>query len=121
MSLSEKMLQDQEIWEIDENTIRIIESIYKAESLKYSSIKNYTFDKIYKEDALTTIIYEDFVKKMPLSSINGINGCIFALGGNSGGKIFSLFGSETKRDNLKLPEIYNEKILDREDLIYEDD
>ncbi|XP_024970998.1 kinesin-like protein KIN-7E [Cynara cardunculus var. scolymus] len=52
----------------------------------------YTFDRVYRCDSSTKQVYEEGVKGIALSVLNGINSSIFAYGQTSSGKTYTMSG-----------------------------
>ncbi|KAL7617099.1 kinesin-like protein KIN-7G [Lactuca sativa] len=52
----------------------------------------YTFDRVYGCDSTTKQVYEEGVKKVALSALNGINSSVFAYGQTSSGKTYTMTG-----------------------------
>ncbi|CAI9266908.1 unnamed protein product [Lactuca saligna] len=52
----------------------------------------YTFDRVYGCDSTTRQVYEEGVKKVALSALNGINSSVFAYGQTSSGKTYTMTG-----------------------------
>ncbi|XP_039065845.1 kinesin-like protein KIN-7E isoform X2 [Hibiscus syriacus] len=52
----------------------------------------YTFDRVFRGDALTKQVYEEGTKEVALSVVSGINSTIFAYGQTSSGKTYTMTG-----------------------------
>ncbi|KAK8568058.1 hypothetical protein V6N13_105999 [Hibiscus sabdariffa] len=52
----------------------------------------YTFDRVFRGDALTKQVYEEGAKEVALSVVSGINSSIFAYGQTSSGKTYTMTG-----------------------------
>ncbi|KAE8725603.1 Kinesin-like protein NACK1 [Hibiscus syriacus] len=52
----------------------------------------YTFDRVFRGDALTKQVYEEAAKEVALSVVSGINSSIFAYGQTSSGKTYTMTG-----------------------------
>ncbi|KAE8667388.1 Kinesin-like protein NACK2 [Hibiscus syriacus] len=52
----------------------------------------YTFDRVFRGDALTKQVYEEGAKEVALSVVSGINSTIFAYGQTSSGKTYTMTG-----------------------------
>ncbi|XP_039006997.1 kinesin-like protein KIN-7E isoform X2 [Hibiscus syriacus] len=52
----------------------------------------YTFDRVFRGDALTKQVYEEGAKEVSLSVVSGINSSIFAYGQTSSGKTYTMTG-----------------------------
>ncbi|KAI7747332.1 hypothetical protein M8C21_016615 [Ambrosia artemisiifolia] len=89
MNAKEIAKNDSSDWEcVSNNTI-----IYKNAVTERSKHPNaYTFDRVYGSDSKTRQVYEEGVKRVALSSINGINSSIFAYGQTSSGKTYTMNG-----------------------------
>lgn len=78
---------------------------------------NYNIDKVYSTEAKTPIIFDDVVKNLISSTIQGMNATIFAYGQTASGKTFTVRGTETCPGliPLSLNEIFKEisKVRDR--------
>ncbi|KAI3733247.1 hypothetical protein L1987_64467 [Smallanthus sonchifolius] len=113
-------------WEcVSNNTI-----IYKNALTERSMYPNaYTFDRVYGCDSTTRQVYEEGIKRVGLSAINGFNSSIFAYGQTSSGKTYTMSGVTqyaisdifdhiNKQDDRELVlkfsaiEIYNECVRD---------
>ncbi|KAF5818022.1 putative plus-end-directed kinesin ATPase [Helianthus annuus] len=76
-------------WEcINNNTIICKTAV--TERSKYPNA--YTFDRVYGSDSTTRQVYEEGVKRVALSALNGINSSIFAYGQTSSGKTYTMTG-----------------------------
>ena len=58
----------------------------------------FEFDSVYGQNASNRIIYEQTVKNVVLSSLEGINGTVFVYGQTGTGKTFTMMGSKDDRD-----------------------
>ncbi|KAF5758297.1 putative plus-end-directed kinesin ATPase [Helianthus annuus] len=76
-------------WECINNTT----IIFKNNPSERSTYPNaYTFDRVYGCDSSTKEVYEEGVKGIALSVLNGINSSIFAYGQTSSGKTYTMSG-----------------------------
>lgn len=67
--------------------------IYKNAVTERSNYPNaYTFDRVYGCDSNTRQVYEEGVKRVALSALNGINSSVFAYGQTSSGKTYTMSG-----------------------------
>ncbi|KAK1427275.1 hypothetical protein QVD17_15958 [Tagetes erecta] len=89
MNAKEIAKNDTSDWEcVNNNTI-----VYKNTSTERSKYPNaYTFDRVYGSDSTTREVYEEGVKRVALSALNGINSSIFAYGQTSSGKTYTMSG-----------------------------
>ncbi|RUS29388.1 hypothetical protein BC938DRAFT_480720 [Jimgerdemannia flammicorona] len=72
------------------------DSIFQTQSSdpnKPSSSAVYTFDKIFWGDVSTKDVHEKLAKEIILSTMNGVNGTIFAYGQTSSGKTHTMQGN----------------------------
>nr|BAC56912.1 kinesin-related protein K4 [Dictyostelium discoideum] len=84
---------DQKIpWSISKDTI----------SLSQNPNINFTYDYVFGIDSNTIDVYNAIAKSIVNSSLNGINGTIFAYGQTSSGKTFSMRGTESIPGIIKL-------------------
>ncbi|KAD2805906.1 hypothetical protein E3N88_39283 [Mikania micrantha] len=72
------------------NTTTIVFKNNPSERSTYPSA--YTFDRVYGCDSSTKQVYEEGVKGIALSVLNGINSSIFAYGQTSSGKTYTMSG-----------------------------
>ncbi|KAJ1882550.1 hypothetical protein LPJ71_010120, partial [Coemansia sp. S17] len=63
---------------------------------------SFTFDKVFDQKDNTQTVYNDIVKEIVTSSMNGFNGTIFAYGQTSSGKTHTMYGSGTELGIIKL-------------------
>ncbi|KAJ0643483.1 putative plus-end-directed kinesin ATPase [Helianthus annuus] len=76
-------------WECINNTT----IIFKNNPSERSTYPNaYTFDRVYGCDSSTKEVYDEGVKGIALSVLNGINSSIFAYGQTSSGKTYTMSG-----------------------------
>ncbi|XP_047972492.1 kinesin-like protein NACK1 [Salvia hispanica] len=126
LSKREQSSKDQIAWEcIDDHTIVYNPSPQERAALPAS----FSFDKVFGPDCSTENVYEDGVKMVALSALNGINATIFAYGQTSSGKTYTMRGITEKAVNdiymhiINTPErdfrikisgleIYNENVRD---------
>ncbi|XP_076960313.1 kinesin-like protein KIN-7F [Bidens hawaiensis] len=89
MNAKELAKNDSSDWEcVNENTI-----VYMNAMLERSKYPNaYTFDRVYRSDSTTRQVYEEGVRRVALSALNGINSSIFAYGQTSSGKTYTMTG-----------------------------
>ncbi|KAK4772602.1 hypothetical protein SAY86_014377 [Trapa natans] len=89
--LSEKEVEENE--EADWECINDTTILYR-ESLREGSLfpSAYTFDRAFRGDCTTNQVYEEGVKQIALSVLNGINSSIFAYGQTSSGKTYTMNG-----------------------------
>ncbi|CAI9281629.1 unnamed protein product [Lactuca saligna] len=89
--LNEKEIAKNDLsdWEcINKTTI-----IYKSNQSDRPMYPNaFTFDRVYGFDSTTKQLYDDGVKAIALSVLNGINSSIFAYGQTSSGKTYTMSG-----------------------------
>ncbi|PVU99734.1 hypothetical protein BB559_000457 [Furculomyces boomerangus] len=62
----------------------------------------YTFDTIYDQQKKSQDIYNCDVKGIVASSMNGINGTVFAYGQTSSGKTYTMYGDENEPGIIKM-------------------
>ncbi|OMH82961.1 Centromere-associated protein E [Zancudomyces culisetae] len=86
----DKNEKSRNIWEIGENTIT-----QKYISGDRSMVGfSYTFDRVYDQDTQTRVLYENSIRTVVGSCIDGVNGTIFAYGQTSSGKTFTMYGNQ---------------------------
>ncbi|XP_050238564.1 kinesin-like protein NACK1 [Mercurialis annua] len=126
LNKKEQLAKDQVAWEcVDDHTI-----VYKPPTQdRTAQWTPFTFDKVFGPNSQTESVYEDGVKNVALSALNGINATIFAYGQTSSGKTYTMRGITEKavydiykhimntpqRDfTIKISglEIYNENVKD---------
>ncbi|OLY83642.1 Kinesin-related protein 4 [Smittium mucronatum] len=75
----------------------------------------YTFDQIYSTDVKTEDIYDGAVKDIISSTMNGINGTVFAYGQTSSGKTYTMYGDSKQPGliNMAVKKVF-EYIRDKE-------
>ncbi|KAI3736936.1 hypothetical protein L2E82_26925 [Cichorium intybus] len=67
--------------------------LYKSGLTERSTYPNaYTFDRVYGCESTTRQVYEEGVKRVALSALNGINSSVFAYGQTSSGKTYTMTG-----------------------------
>ncbi|KAJ1991857.1 hypothetical protein GGI25_003217 [Coemansia spiralis] len=88
---------------------------------RVTNANSFTFDRVFDQKDTTIRVYDDVVKQIISSSMNGFNGTIFAYGQTSSGKTHTMYGSDTELGIIKLAvnEMFSivEKDTDREYLI----
>lgn len=57
----------------------------------------YDFDLIYNEQDTNRDVYEQTVKKVVLSSLEGLNGTVFVYGQTGTGKTYTMMGNQRTR------------------------
>ncbi|KAJ2510197.1 hypothetical protein H4217_007988, partial [Coemansia sp. RSA 1939] len=63
---------------------------------RVSNGNSFTFDRVFDQKENTQRVYDDVVKQIIVSSMNGFNGTIFAYGQTSSGKTHTMHGSNTE-------------------------
>lgn len=99
--LSEKELArgEESIWNIYDNTAIGLKREWRDHLLfKKASSKNGTFifDRSYPSETSNHNIYNDMLKKVVGSCLNGINGTIFMYGQTGSGKTYTMMGYDQK-------------------------
>ncbi|KAK4280762.1 hypothetical protein QN277_012340 [Acacia crassicarpa] len=100
LNKKEQLAKDQVAWDcIDDHTI-----VHKpAAHERAAQPASFTFDKVFGPACLTEAVYEEGVKNVALSSLDGINATIFAYGQTSSGKTYTMRGITERAVN----DIYN--------------
>ncbi|KAJ0587769.1 putative plus-end-directed kinesin ATPase [Helianthus annuus] len=78
-------------WECVSNTTIIYKNV-KALTERSMYPNAYTFDRVYGCDSTTRQVYEEGVKRIALSALNGFNSSVFAYGQTSSGKTYTMTG-----------------------------
>ncbi|GMI83565.1 hypothetical protein like AT2G21300 [Hibiscus trionum] len=89
--LSDKEITENEVadWEcINDGTILYRNTLREGSTFPSA----YTFDRVFRGDALTKQVYEEGAKEVALSVVSGINSSIFAYGQTSSGKTYTMTG-----------------------------
>ncbi|GMI88127.1 hypothetical protein like AT2G21300 [Hibiscus trionum] len=89
--LSDKEIVADEVadWEcINESTILYRNTLREGSTFPSA----YTFDRVFRGDALTKQVYEEGAKEVALSVVSGVNSSIFAYGQTSSGKTYTMTG-----------------------------
>eukprot|EP00347_Sterkiella_histriomuscorum_P006555 403352327 len=71
-------------------------ALLKGSSFVSSQNSSFITDQCFKEDDTNYHIYDSMVKRIALSSLNGINGTVFMYGQTGSGKTYSMLGRERK-------------------------
>lgn len=64
--------------------------------------KQYTYDSLFHENSHNEDVYEESIRPIVLSSLDGINGTVFMYGQTGSGKTYTMLGNyskEMKDDN----------------------
>ncbi|KAJ1666379.1 hypothetical protein EV178_002335 [Coemansia sp. RSA 1646] len=69
---------------------------------RVSNGNSFTFDRVFDQKESTLSVYDDVVKQIITSSMDGFNGTIFAYGQTSSGKTHTMHGSNTELGIIKL-------------------
>ncbi|XP_059437877.1 kinesin-like protein KIN-7H [Corylus avellana] len=91
--LNEKEIARNDVseWEcINDNTIIYRNNLSVSERSMYPTA--YTFDRVYRSDCSTRLVYEEAAKEVALVVVSGINASIFAYGQTSSGKTYTMSG-----------------------------
>lgn len=91
--LNEKEISVNDVsdWEcINDDTIIYRNNLSISERSMYPS--TYTFDRVFRPDCSTRLVYEKGAKEVALSVVRGINSSIFAYGQTSSGKTYTMGG-----------------------------
>lgn len=59
--------------------------------------KDFEFDRVFNEQSSQTLVYEESVKPLVQSALDGFNVCVFAYGQTGSGKTHTMEGPETDR------------------------
>ncbi|KAL4303500.1 hypothetical protein GQ457_10G024660 [Hibiscus cannabinus] len=89
--LSDKEIIADEVsdWEcINDSTILYRNTLREGSTFP----STYTFDRVFRGDALTKQVYEEGAKEVALSVVSGVNSSIFAYGQTSSGKTYTMTG-----------------------------
>jgi hypothetical protein len=62
--------------------------------------KIFTYDAVYDWNASQQCIYDETVRPLVSSVLEGYNGCVFAYGQTGTGKTYTMEGTESDEDNL---------------------
>jgi hypothetical protein len=98
-SESEIINNDQKIWEIYNNSVRINTQVYEEASNKnfiLFSNKQYSYNSCFGEEVGNNQIYTGAIKPIVLSSLDGINGTVFMYGQTGSGKTYTMLGDYSK-------------------------
>ncbi|KAL4584240.1 hypothetical protein LXL04_008835 [Taraxacum kok-saghyz] len=90
--LNEKEIAKNDLsdWECINKTTIIYKSNNQSDRPMYPNA--FTFDRVYRYDSTTKQIYDEGVKTIALSVLNGINSSVFAYGQTSSGKTYTMSG-----------------------------
>ncbi|KAJ7953094.1 Kinesin-like protein [Quillaja saponaria] len=111
--LNEKEIARNDVsdWEcINDNTIIYRNNLSVSERSMFPTA--YTFDRVFRHDCSTRLVYEEGAKEVALSVVSGINSSVFAYGQTSSGKTYTMSGIT----EYTVADIYNyiEKHKERE-------
>lgn len=90
---------DHKIWEVQENSVRVDTQVYDESATKnfvLFSNKQYSYNSCYNESTENDEVYQDAVKPIILSSLDGINGTVFMYGQTGSGKTHTMLGDYSK-------------------------
>lgn len=90
---------DQKIWEIQDNSVRINTQVYEEASNKnfvLFSNKQYSYNSCFNEEVENSQIYSEAIKPIVMSSLDGINGTVFMYGQTGSGKTHTMLGDYSK-------------------------
>lgn len=104
---SEVASNDSNIWEVSETSVRVNTQVYDESTTKnfvLFSNKQYSYNSCFNETAGNETIYEEAVKPIIESSLDGINGTVFMYGQTGSGKTYTMLGDYSKeiRENSLL-------------------
>jgi hypothetical protein len=104
---SEIMQSDSNIWEINENSVRVNYS-----GLWWSHKSIYSYNSWFGESSENEQIYQEAVRPIILSSFEGINGTVFMYGQTGSGKTYTMLGDYSKeiRENNLLAKRSNSRM-----------
>lgn len=96
---SEISSNDSNIWEVLENSVRVNTQVYDESTTKnfvLFSNKQYSYNSCFNETAGNESIYEEAVRPIIVSSLDGINGTVFMYGQTGSGKTYTMLGDYSK-------------------------
>ena len=99
---------EENVWSISNNsTISLYSNSYKdmiaSKRINFSSRMSYPFDYCFSVEENNQHVYNTMVKRIALSSLNGINGTVFMYGQTGSGKTYTMMGyrqEETESTNF---------------------
>ena len=99
---------DENVWSITNNsTVSLHSNYYKdmiaSKRITFSSRISYPFDYCFSAEENNQHVYNTMVKRIALSSLNGINGTVFMYGQTGSGKTYTMMGyrqEETESANF---------------------
>ena len=88
---------EENVWSISNNsTISLYSNSYKdmiaSKRINFSSRMSYPFDYCFSAEENNQHVYNTMVKRIALSSLNGINGTVFMYGQTGSGKTYTMMG-----------------------------
>lgn len=99
LSKSELQRGEDSIWTAYDDKTVTVSSLYCREQATSKKRNNdtstkpaYSFDCCFNPEQENTWVYEKMVKRVALSSLNGINGTIFMYGQTGSGKTYTMMG-----------------------------
>lgn len=98
---------EENIWKISNQKnvavdIPYLKQLVLAKRLTANTKSSFCFDQCFNPTSDNLQLYETVVKRIALSSLNGINGTIFMYGQTGSGKTYTMMGynkSEDQKDN----------------------
>ena len=84
--------------------------VQQRQSRDHGGIVQYAFDKVYNDSSVTSGVYNESVRNVVKSALEGINGTIFAYGQTGSGKTFTILGTQDNPGMLMLAinDIFNQ-------------
>lgn len=67
--------------------------VQQRQSREHRGVVSYAFDKVYSDTSTTSAVYNQSVRAIVKSALEGINGTIFAYGQTGSGKTFTILGT----------------------------
>ncbi len=92
LSQRERERKEENVWKIVDGSQAQLKSKYKHTLSNQKAHSYFNFDRCYSETDNNRTLYENSVQKVVLSSLKGINGCVFMYGQSGAGKTYTMMG-----------------------------
>jgi len=113
LSKFETQRGEDNIWSIYENKTITLSNQYQRDPVLSKKLHNgskaaYSYDYCFQPDQDNINVYDKTVKRVALSSLNGINGTVFMYGQTGSGKTYTMMGYNKTEDELDFGDNYTD-------------